>query len=773
MDHAAAVAASSAPRVSLLRRALHAAAALAMFCPAVFEPAGASDAATQVGPLSRRVASYDIQVRLDPVRHLLSGRQHVTWRNDTSHAATELRLHLYLNAFKNDRTTFMKESGGVHRSSRMREGGWGYIDITSMRLEDGTDLLAGAEFVRPDDGNADDETVLRVPLVPMADPVGPGGGIALDIEFTARLPRVFARTGYKGTFHLVGQWFPKLGVLQEDGWNCHQFHNHSEFFADFGSYDVSITVPSGFVVGATGAPAGEPVSSPDAVTYRFVQDDVHDFAWTADSRYLKVVRWFRAEEQRDPAEERRMARALGIPADSEEIRLSDVEVTLLIHPEHRALIDRHFAAAFHALRYFGYWYGRYPYQTLTVVDPAFGASGAGGMEYPTFITAGASFVAPKSRLSPESVTIHEFGHQYWYGMVASNEAEEAFLDEGFNSYSTGRVLQRAYGDNGETVELAAGVPYMAAPLLEIPRRPDALTRKAAPSGAAAWLMDLVWLRPFGPSDDLTLNAVRDLAPLTYMRGARIDEVTSWRRRYLRAPLADDLARRSWEYVDTESYGLNSYARTALMLSTLEGILGEDQMLRTMRAYFQRYRFRHPAMRDFIATVRETTGRDLGRFFEQAVFSSGVMDYAVADLSSEMPTPGRGYFGSVEPGAQRGEPAEPAERPRTEQDNSEGALQKVLIARKGEFRWPQEIELLYDGRAPVRRDWDGEYRWTRLLESGPKPASVRIDPDSKMDLDINRANNSRASESRPLAAVTWWCRLLRWTQHVLYFYSGLS
>src|SRR5262249_30657111 len=156
-----------------------------------------------------------------------------------------------------------------------------------------------------------------------------------------------------------------------------------------------------------------------------------DFAWTADPDYIKVTRTFSYAAERDAQEEARMARILGldpsrIPARGaadlsavpDSIRLSDVEVTLLIQPEHRAQIGRHFHAAFSAIKYYGYWYGRYPSPGLTIVDPAYGARGAGGMEYPTFITAGTSYVAPSTRWSPESVTIHEFGHQFWYAMVA-------------------------------------------------------------------------------------------------------------------------------------------------------------------------------------------------------------------------------------------------------------------------------------------------------------------------------------------------------------------
>ena len=96
--------------------------------------------------------------------------------------------------------------------------------------------------------------------VRLPQPVAPGATLAFDVEFTAQLPRVFARTGYAGDYHLVGQWFPKLAVYEPagmrgrraGGWNCHQFHADSEFFADYGSYRVAITTPSRFIVGATG-----------------------------------------------------------------------------------------------------------------------------------------------------------------------------------------------------------------------------------------------------------------------------------------------------------------------------------------------------------------------------------------------------------------------------------------------------------------------------------------------------------------------------------------
>src|SRR4029077_919378 len=240
-----------------------------------------------------RVVTYSIEVSLDSATHKLTGVEQVTWRNPSSDQVTELRLHLYLNAFRNSRSTFMRESGGQLRDVDMPENGWGWIDLTKLALADGTDLLKPAAYDAPDDGNEDDRTVIRVPL---ASPVGPGGEVRFTAAFTAQLPRVFARSGYAGDYHLVGQWFPKLGVYepaglrgrQAGGWNCHQYHANSEFYADFGSFDVRITVPARFVVGATGRLQGKTPRPDGNVTWHYVQEDVHDFGWTADPSFVEV-----------------------------------------------------------------------------------------------------------------------------------------------------------------------------------------------------------------------------------------------------------------------------------------------------------------------------------------------------------------------------------------------------------------------------------------------------------------------------------------------------
>ncbi len=254
-----------------------------------------------------RIVRYDIAVRLDPEKKQLEGRETITWRNPSGDAVPDLWFHLYLNAFRNTKSTFFKESGGRLRNDRSTDK-WGWTEITSLKVAGGgPDLTSAIRFEHPDDDNGDDRTVARVEL---PQPIEPGGSVTIEVTFKAQLPEVYARSGYKGDFFLVGQWFPKLGVYEPagrrgratSGWNCHQYHANSEFYADFGQYRVRITLPSRFVVGATGSRVGREEAAGGLVVHTFEQADVHDFAWTASPRYLVVTDTFSADKDVSDAE---------------------------------------------------------------------------------------------------------------------------------------------------------------------------------------------------------------------------------------------------------------------------------------------------------------------------------------------------------------------------------------------------------------------------------------------------------------------------------------
>ncbi len=661
-------------------------------------------------------ANYSISARLNPTAKTVTGRETLTWINRSQDPIPDLQLHLYMNAFKNTKSTFMRESGGQLRGDRFQKDSWGYIDIKKLAVADGADLTRAMEFIAPDDGNAEDRTVIRVPL---EKPVPPGGQITLEIDFVTQFPHVFARTGYHGNFFLGGQWFPKIGVWEKAGmrfaksagWNCHQFHANSEFYADYGAYGVDLTVPSEYVVGATGIQKNAVKNGDGTTTYRFEQANVHDFAWTAQPTYRRFTRTFDAEREVTAKELTDISRLLGIP--HAEARLSNVEMILLLQPEHAGQAERHFRATANAIKWFGLWYGAYPHATITVVDPPNGGGGAGGMEYPTFITAGTTWLQGRNDGDPEGVVVHEFGHQYWQGLVGSNEFEEAWMDEGFNTYSTGKVIDRAYP--GWTLPLRmAGIPLSN--LMRLP----ALTWESVDRAA-----------------------------------------------YLSAPKADDLARRAWEYQTGSSYSLNSYMRPGAMMLTLENTLGEAEMAKAMRAYHQRWRYDHPAFPDFIAAVNESTGKDMNWFFDQFVYSSNVADYAVAGVSCEPVSEDVGVFDGN--GGRRTVTAAEARKidEEREKNHKRQWLTKATIRREGEAVYPVDIEFRFENGETERRQWDGKYRWAKFEFTKPtKVASVAVDPEHKLVLDANWTNNSWRAESSYATAGKLTSTVLFWVEQVL-------
>ncbi len=324
--------------------------------PPATQPLAAPPAAP-AQPRSPRNASYTITARLDPGSRTLKGEQLVTWRNVSTVTVSNLRLHLYYNAWRNTRSTWLRESLlGGDSLGRRRSDDWGWTDVTSLKLVRASgapiDVTSRLRFVAPDDGNPDDRTLAEIPLDAA---VAPGETVNLQVAWTARIPTTFSRTGVVGRYYFIAQWFPKIAVLEDGGWSGHQFHAATEFFADFGIYDVRLTVPTGWIVGATGVERDRRDEADRTTTHHYYAEDVHDFAWTTSPDYRE-----RTERFTHP----------GLPP---------VDLRLLLQPEHAGQADRHFQAARAALRYFGEWFGAYPHPNLTIVDPAW-QSGAAGMD---------------------------------------------------------------------------------------------------------------------------------------------------------------------------------------------------------------------------------------------------------------------------------------------------------------------------------------------------------------------------------------------------------
>ena len=495
-------------------------------------------------PLSQRIVHYEIAAKYDPKTHGLDAEETLTYHNLTGQALDSFPFHLYLNAFQ-PTSTWVRESkrDGTRDVSFEK---WdskdnGAEDIKRFEVVGQGDLTAQLQFIQPDDGNKDDKSVVQVHL---PKPIPPDGYVQFKITFHDNFPRTLERTGWKRDFLLAGQWFPKVGVWWHGAWNCHQFHGATEFFADFGVYDVKITVPQFEILGATGVEVGN-VNNPDGTkSVRYHADDVHDFAWTASPHY-KVYE------------------------DNFQGSVGQVKLNIMMQPAHVDQEERHARILKQSLDHFERWYGPYPYKTLTLVDPEVG-SAAEGMEYPTFITGGTAWWMPQGIYLPELVVEHEFGLQYWYGMVATNEFEDAWMDEGINSYSEIKVLDDILGPRTSIFN--------------------------------QW--------------GVTMGE-RELQRLSYIGVADLDPI----------------ARNGWQYENSASYSGVTYGKTSVVLLTLEGIIGEDTMRQAMHTYFMRYRFTHPTKEDFLKTIEEVSGKDLRWYFNPAIYGTQVVDYAVLKVDS--------------------------------------------------------------------------------------------------------------------------------------------
>ncbi|MDZ7262285.1 MAG: M1 family metallopeptidase [candidate division KSB1 bacterium] len=634
-------------------------------------------------PLSPRIANYTISATLDSNQKAITGHELLTWHNTSDYIVTELQFHLYMNAFKNSETTFYEELGHGRGRFREEKNQWGYIRVDSMRIVGGSDVTHLMEFIQPDDANPNDQTVMKVKL---PRPLKPHESIQLRINFYTKLPRIVARTGYQDDFFLVAQWFPKIGVYQKGAWNCHQFHANSEFFSDFGVYEVDITLPKKFKVGATGVLLREKENEDGIKTWHFRAEDVHDFVWTASPNFLIA-----------------------------EDHWEHVKILFYHQPAHRHQVNRHLNAARSVLKYCKEWYGDYPYPTLTIVDPPAAAHRAGGMEYPTFITGFTYALMPKGLRLPEMVVIHEFIHNYWYGMVASNEFEEPWLDEGFTTYTELKMFETLYGTKGNLLNL--------------------------------------W-------------------------GIRLSNFESLKARYLAGPDLDIICRKAWEFYPG-SYSINAYAKPALMLITLENYLGPEVMEKIMRTYFQRWRFKHPTTLDFMAVVNEVSGQDLSWFFDQVLFGSDILDYEVSHVSSrKIPKPTEpGIETEEKPGEQEATGKadtlrESEESPKKREQ--EMYLSEVRIRRLGGVIFPLEVLIKFENGEEIRESWDGQSRWVRFKYQKPaRLVSAQVDPENKLALDINLTNNSRTLKSQSKGVYRLTFKWLFWMQNILQLFSFLS
>ncbi len=625
-------------------------------------------------PHSSRQTGYKINATLKPEDNIVDGEMVATWVNLSMVAVNDAQMHLYLNAFRNRNSTFYRESGGdmIYTTE-----GAGWIDINSISDKKGTNLINRMKFISPDDGNPDDMTVLKVNL---PEPCFPGDTLTLKIKFRSKLPSTIIRTGSSGDFFFVAQWFPKFGVYEpagfryamSGGWNCHQFHRNSEFYANHSIYEVTINLPEKYVVGSCGMLLNESVNDDGIKTISYRAEDIVDFAWTAWPDYAVYMDKWR-----------------------------DVDITLLIPPERKIQVSRQLAAVKDALEYLDENVGPYPWPYLTIVDPPSRGGGAGGMEYTTLFTSTSFYGVPGFLRLPELVTIHEFGHSYFMGIFASNEFEEPWLDEGITTFWEGRIVDHFYGTNSGLLNHR---------ILKIPDR----------------------------------------------YAARASYINSGSRQ------AISNAAFAWNFPH-ETYSMMSYHKTAVIMETLMGMVGEETMNEIFREYYKRWAFKYPSGRNFIDVVSDVVvkihgtkfGPDMNWFFDQTIYGTDICDYKVTGFSNRKEYNITG-----------------SDSTKNEFQATDSTYKSVVeLERAGGVTLPVEVLIHFDNGKEVTEYWDGKSRIKDYSYSGKGKINwVKIDPDFKIKMDVNYANNSRTDEPDQIPVRRLTDKLISFLQFFISFIS---
>jgi hypothetical protein len=345
---------------------------------------------------------YEIRADLDPSNHTLAGSETIRYRNNSPDTLEQFFLHLYPNAYREKTSQLIRDymAGTLYFLVGLPESWRGWMDVTHLTVR-------GNEIPFTVEG-----TILTASL---PRPLPPGGEMVIEVAFTERIRPVLGRAGYRGRHYTMAQWYPKMAVYDELGWHADQFRM-GEFYGEFGTFDVHITLPAEYVIAATGIPvSGDPgwtKNEPQAMdgrgnkTVHFRAENVHDFAWAADPSFVvQDTVW------------------------------NGVRVMSVYRPWNRSWADSVLAYTIRSLEWLNGVVGPYPYPQITVVDCPL----HGGMEYPMLAMNGSS---------DESLVLHEVGHNYFYGALANNERTEAWLDEGLTQFQTLWYTEKRFGPYG-------------------------------------------------------------------------------------------------------------------------------------------------------------------------------------------------------------------------------------------------------------------------------------------------------------------------------------
>lgn len=550
--------------------------------------------ATYAQEYFQQEVNYKMDVSLDDVNHEITAFEEIEYHNNSKVVIDTVFFHLWPNAYKNKKTALAQQilKDGQTNFHYANNENRGYIDQLDFKVND--------QRVVWEYWNGNEDIVILI----LNKPLNPGTKIQISTPFHVKIPLgVYSRLGHLGESYQMTQWYPKPAVFDANGWNPISYLSQGEFYSEFGTYDVSITLPKNYVVGATGDLQNEkeiawldslsaiglkkystnieeeeatsdessklktsnnletendttlnfPASDKELKTIRYTQSNVHDFAWFADKRFHVL---------------------------SGEVELPNtgkkVKTWAMFTDRHAEYWKDAIEYINDGLYYYSKWNGDYPYEHCTAVDGALTAGG--GMEYPNITVIG----SVESARSLETVIVHEVGHNWFYGILGSNEREFPWMDEGINSFNEYRYIKTKYPSN-----------FIAS---------DSIVNSA--------LGKLVGLNEYKHREEnyllYLLNASEGLDQACGLHSCK------------HTPL---------------NYGIMVYTKTALAFEYLQAYLGEEVLDRAMHNYFETWKFKHPQPKDLQESLEKSTTKNLDWFFNELINTNKKIDYSIAKVTS--------------------------------------------------------------------------------------------------------------------------------------------
>ncbi|TAL62616.1 MAG: M1 family peptidase [Bacteroidetes bacterium] len=517
--------------------------------------------------------NYKITVSLDDKKHEFSGDESIEYINNSSDELTFIWFHIWPNAYKNNKTALAKQliADGNKKFYFASENDRGYISQLDFKVN--------GQAVKTEK-HPEHIDIIKIIL---NEPLKSGGKITITTPFHVKIPiGVFSRLGHIGQQYQITQWYPKPAVYDRYGWHPMPYLNQGEFYSEFGSFDVSVTLPKNYVVGATGTLVnGEeetawlmhkveetkaiekykkndtltPASASEMKTLNYQASNVHDFAWFADKRYHVL---------HDVVE---------LPHSKRK-----VDTWVMYTNMEGELWKKGAKYVSDAVYYYSLWNGDYPYPHATAVDGSLSAGG--GMEYPMITVIGVGGAGSPENL--DRVIAHEVGHNWFYGILGSNERDHAWMDEGVNSFNEQRYMAKKYPEDSTKAGMSVNIGGMKVDMGKLLGIPD-LSEET--------FFDLGY----------RFNAVK-----------KEDQPV-------------DLT--SGEYTQI-NYGTIVYGKTAVILTYLQAYLGVELYDKCAQVYFETWKFKHPYPEDIKKVYEEVSEKDLSWFFDELIPTRKQIDYKI-------------------------------------------------------------------------------------------------------------------------------------------------